>query len=102
MRNDTHIVQFWIGRFDKNGTRIFDGDIVRLTEIHRDYMGQDDSEAQMVTWTGVVRFNAACFWLQGVGRSENCWFRHDEKNLEVIGNMFENPELMPKKADGHV
>lgn len=88
-------IMFFIGIYDKHGVKIFSGDIVRMTEITRDYMGQDEEDAQSVTMTGVIEFESGCFWFQAPGRSENCWFHHNSSDIEVIGNVFQNPELSP-------
>jgi len=89
------LMQF-IGIYDRIGKMIFEGDIVRLTETFRRHSGEDDDDATITTWIGVIRFSAGCFWFQAPGRAENCWFHHNPENIEVIGNIFENPELIPK------
>lgn len=97
MKPESHIVQFWAGIFDKNGKRIFEGDIVRMYELRRQFEGQDEDEAATLLWIGVVSFSSGNFWFRADGRSENCWFHHNAENLEVIGNIFDNPELVPER-----
>jgi hypothetical protein len=66
----------FIGLLDKNGKKIFEGDIVRI----------EDFANAVVKW----REDIACWTLQGyiIG---NTW---DSSMLEVIGNIHDNPELL--------
>ena len=75
--NPDTIGQF-TGLHDKNGTKIYEDDIVRFGENNY-----------------VVRFckENACFVLQK--RSSRQWYHLSERDLlEVIGNIHDNPELM--------
>ena len=72
-----------IGQFtgltDKNGKRVFEGDIVRI----------EDFVNAVVKW----REDVACWTLQGyiIG---NTW---GSSMLEVIGNIHDNPELLKEQ-----
>lgn len=75
-----------VGRFtgltDKNGVKVFEGDIVRYGDtIHRVVFEQRNGTA----YIGLVY--AAC---------ETLPFGHyqDLKQIEVIGNIYDNPELL--------
>ena len=68
------------GLLDKNGKRIFEGDIVRGPHIGDDLM------------TEPVEFSAVCGWLP---------FDYLREDLcEVIGNIHDNPELLEVSEDG--
>jgi len=71
--NDT-VMQF-TGLLDKNGKEIYEGDIVR---------GQHKIIGD---WTAKVDFLATGIWFGGAKFSE-------VENYEIIGNIYENPELL--------
>nr|DAZ50265.1 MAG TPA: YopX protein [Caudoviricetes sp.] len=85
---DPDTVGQFTGLTDKNGTKIFEGDIVRYGDtIHRVVFEQRNGTA----YFGLVY--AAC---------ETLPFGHyqDLKQIEVIGNIYDNPELQPGTAGG--
>lgn len=77
----------YTGKKDKNGTRIFEGDVVRYSFIDEE-SGIEVSEDFLVQWNG----KSAGFTI-----SSDKW--QDEDNLdgveifEVVGNVFENPKF---------
>ena len=78
------------GLFDKNGVEIFEGDIVEnTTQIV--YLG-DRFE---VSWNGIY----ACFQLLNGGKSSNIPLEEDFMSYEIIGNIYENPELLEATDD---
>ena len=79
------LMQF-TGLLDKNGKEIYENDIVRLIETIGENIPQE--------YIGIIEFESGCFWFHARGRSENCWFHHNKEDIEVIGNRFENPELL--------
>ncbi len=75
---------------DKHGNLIFEGDVVRFREWSKGSM----------CWIGKVHFENLSFVVSGSPNEEvNTPFtlylsRIDPKNIEVIGNIFDNPELL--------
>lgn len=104
----------YTGLTDKNGKRIFDGDILRWTrkdirlvgyyvyDLHRGYNYGDVLQ---------VISNRAGFMLAGLkddmldvpnanAKVDNYKFWNFQGSLEVIGNIHDNPELMEAGEDG--
>ena len=72
-RGDCELMQY-TGLKDKNGKEIYEGDIVNWTT-------EDVND--------VVRFKDGTFMIGDV-----CSFNVSVSNLEVIGNIYENPDLL--------
>lgn len=99
------VVMQFTGLFDQNGTEIYEGDIMRM--LYPDWPSQTDYSISLeeyiksISSIGVVIFNLdlGCFnvkfGLDKYGSEELGDFRvgrHGHK--EVIGNIYENPELL--------
>lgn len=95
---------------DTNGNPIFEGDVIRVTASDPDAMCEEDHmvvEDNLVIWNQIE----GCWELlpcsKGLTPSlENCGFicesaQDDPENyrINVIGNRFDNPELIPEGAD---
>lgn len=79
------------GLTDKNGTNIFEGDIVKYTNTQR---GVYEIGQKM---RGVVVFDEkiGCYISKNnFQRHPDFWFSED---IEVIGNIFDNPGLLEEK-----
>lgn len=76
------------GLFDKNGKEIYEDDIVRitLTDGFRYVVGED----------GAVKYKLGAFYiLNGLDEYLISDFHIDD--IEVVGNIYENPELLGGK-----
>lgn len=73
------------GLADKNGKEIFEGDIVKMSkDVY--------SEA---TYYEVVRHRGGAYRLESKQHGCELWLRHTD--CEVVGNIYENPELLEDK-----
>ena len=84
---ESTVVQF-TGLTDKNGTKIFEGDILKF---HK-FKGEPD-------WIGFVRYDISMFVIEGEQPVDNGGFEVqlcsiDRKRCEIIGNIHDNPELL--------
>src|SRR5690625_3000888 len=76
---ENFVVMQYTGLKDKNGTEIYEGDIVKGLDPLRD------------EWIGEIKYLAPYYALLG---SRSHLILSDVNNLEVIGNIYENPELL--------
>lgn len=83
----TPIMQF-TGLHDKNGNEIYEGDIIRI--FLRRHM--EDS----VFANAEIRYEGAAFWFSApkVGFTDCNWHFYNQDDREVIGNIYQNPELL--------
>lgn len=85
---EAHLMQY-TGLKDKNGREIYEGDIVRWGDM----VGLGHEKPVRVA---VVRFDPDICFDSNVGIFDygNFVYKETDKYLTVIGNVFENPELM--------
>lgn len=70
------------GLHDKNGKEIFEGDIVKMAkDVYSD-----------PTYYEIVRHRGGAYRFESNQHGCELWLRHT--NCEVIGNIYENPELL--------
>lgn len=104
------LMQF-TGLHDKNGKEIFEGDIVKILE--RDWPSQLDSFPELtheqylekLTSTARVIFDYGCFKLSPIS-TKHCYYSdyagytNRRDIFEIIGNIYENPELIAGTQKG--
>jgi uncharacterized phage protein (TIGR01671 family) len=85
-RNDENVLMQYTGLKDKNGKEIYEGDILNMT-----YHGSVSIVKPEIK--GVVGFERCSFIIEENGIS----LGKIGRSLEVIGNIYENPELLESK-----
>jgi len=75
------IFQQFTGLHDKKGQEIYEGDLVKGMFMDTDYMNWETITSEVV-WIDIVA---------GFNLSSDLW---DKTDLEVIGNIFENSEIL--------
>lgn len=82
------------GLCDKNGNKIFEGDILTLEDTYNGDV-QFSCGVFGIEWTEMKRHKN----LRGFGARHNLRTFEDGVNedLEIIGNIFDNPELLEEK-----
>lgn len=80
------------GLKDKNGVEIFEGDfcIQRGEELYSDENMTLDEDWE---YRGVIKFQDFAYWIQDNDGFVK-WMGTDCDEIEVIGNIYENPELL--------
>lgn len=77
----------WTGRTTEDGTKIFEGDIVRVT--YCPYFAETDREDIEKTFTGTVEYDnlRACFI--AVDEEGNRYRPFEYQMIEIVGNAYE-------------
>ena len=77
----------YTGLTDKNGKKIWENDVVRKTDTNPLGWGR--------VRTCTVSFDKLGYWLLTTEYGDGYWLgEFESEQLEVIGNIFDNPELL--------
>ena len=95
---DSDTVGQFTGLTDKNGKKIFEGDIIHLEYSQVFFGGEYFGE-----YTAEVSYKEGCFITDGINNGDEIetplsGFDNDE--VEIIGNIHDNPELLGGESDG--
>jgi uncharacterized phage protein (TIGR01671 family) len=90
-RENVELMQY-TGLEDKNGKEIYEGDIVRTTHISLGFW-----RVRARKLTGEVVYQPGAFTI-GHGDAAHLISPHRD-DLEVIGNIYEHPELIEREAE---
>ena len=74
---------------DKSGKEIFEFDVVTTTR----FLGDDDFNDKV--YTGVVKRMQGSWMIDTGKKVMSLWSQFPGEENEVLGNMFENPNLVP-------
>ncbi len=82
----------YTGLVDKNGKKIFEGDIV---DYEDEAPGQYEYHDSLIINRGVIEYSEGCFyWTNAVNANLLDSVYKGVADCEVIGNIFDNPELL--------
>lgn len=93
--NELEVMQY-TGLKDKHGKEIYEGDVVKYTL--KSYYNKTVTEMIPVTWGsysdgGEYVDNVECWMIRYKSLSDICDNKYNQ-SVEVIGNIYENPELL--------
>lgn len=88
-------IQQCTGRKDKNGKLIFEGDIVQVPNNWDKFGMMSGERREVYFYEGGFRLKP-----RRIGRGRGYWLE-DVENFEVIGNIYENPELLEGSNDNN-
>lgn len=90
---DENTICQYTGEKDKNGQKIYEGDIL---EAHLDDSFPEDVTRVRVTWENMK------WCMVQKGMIPDPFETGEGKDWEVIGNIFDNPELIGETKDGEI
>ncbi len=92
IRDNNLILMQYTGLKDKNGKEIYEGDIT-FAKWNKPHIGKDDGTARVVIWSDQLGG-----WGESRDGKDGQWSSylktHALENTKVIGNIYENPELL--------
>ena len=81
------VFQQYTGLIDKNGVEIYEGDVIKY---HRVF----ESKKEVIELTSCIKFQNGAFGFDMKGFNDMFMSLGDDSDIEVIGNIFENNELL--------
>ncbi len=79
----------YTGLTDKNGTKIFEGDVVRISEDYYDGLHYSGNEVYYSDGAFCVEYETPEYDVTSIG-----FLVREGVEVEVIGNIYDNPELI--------
>ena len=79
----------YTGLTDKNGTKIFEGDVVRISEDDYDGLHYSGNEVYYSDGAFCVEYETPEYDVTSIG-----FLVREGVEVEVIGNIYDNPELI--------
>lgn len=95
LKENYELMQY-IGLQDKNGVEIFEGDIVKIDNSRwheKDYIGIIE-HGENISCDGNIYFGFYINWINNNIIRKDIYFWVTNRNIEVIGNIYENPDLL--------
>lgn len=85
-KDELYEIQQFTGLLDKNGKEIYDGDVITCVAYQREQTVLGEYRPEKVQ----VKYQDGYFYPFGY----NAGWRSEVTDIEVIGNIYENPELL--------
>ena len=87
VKDSRYVIQQYTGLKDKNGKEIHEGDIVEAVHFVFDFKYKDNKRPE--NYSGIIKWHRS-YWAIGNYKL----FVMEDDSLNVIGNIFETPELL--------
>ena len=84
----------YTGLTDKNGVKIFEGDVVRISEDYYDGLHYSGNEVYYSDGAFCVEYETPEYDVTSIG-----FLVREGVEVEVIGNIYDNPELIGEDGD---
>ncbi|EOD4721744.1 YopX family protein [Campylobacter upsaliensis] len=99
-KNDDLMLELWTGYFDKNGNKIYEGDIIKYVYVFNHalldkYMLKRLPKKVSIGYVGIDDF----LGFRILKNKELQCFMKDVTNIEIIGNIHENAELLKEQDE---
>lgn len=86
----------YTGLADKNGTKIFEGDIVLVPYI--DLMSKCTWDDTSLSERAIVRYVDGMFYVEHIESGDKFTLSVMKGHMKIVGNIYDNPELL--EGDG--